>query len=164
VSDLPSGLQAHTGYYLNRLRGLVHSRFEAALAEEDVTVAQWSVLITVYRSDAGTPLEIARFVDVDPGAMTRLLDRLEDKGMIQRLPVEGDRRRMQIVLTPRAREMTPRLAALADANDAAFFGALSDDEQAELRRLLAKLLRAQDVDVPSSWEERRSPSPLPSGE
>jgi DNA-binding MarR family transcriptional regulator len=150
---LPNGLQAHTGYWLNRLRGLVHSRFEAALAEEEVTVAQWSVLITVYRGDAVTPLEIARFVDVDPGAMTRLLDRLEDKGLIQRGPVDGDRRRMEIVLTPRAREMTPRLAALADANDAAFFGALSESDQAEFRRLLAKLLRAQGTDVPVRWED-----------
>ena len=158
---LPSGLQAHTGYWLNRLRGLVHSRFEAALAEAGVTVAQWSVLITVYRGDAVTPLEIARFVDVDPGAMTRLLDRLEDKALIQRIPVDGDRRRMEIVLTPTAREITPRLAVLADANDAAFFGALADDEQAELRRLLAKVLRAQGTYVPVSWEKdvgRVSPS------
>jgi DNA-binding MarR family transcriptional regulator len=150
---LSSGLQAHTGYWLNRLRGLVHARFEAALAEEGVTVAQWSVLITVYRGDAVAPLEIARFIDVDPGAMTRLLDRLEDKGLIQRVPVDGDRRRMEIVLTARAQEMTPRLAALADANDAAFFGALSDGEQAEFRRLLAKLLRAQGRDVPVRWEK-----------
>ena len=151
--SLPSGLQAHTGYWLNRLRGVVHSRFEAALAEEDVTVAQWSVLITVYRGDAVTPLEIARFVDVDPGAMTRLLDRLEDSSLLRRMPVDGDRRRMEIVLTPRAREMTPRLAALADVNDAAFFGALADSEQAEFRRLLAKLLRAQGTDVPVKWED-----------
>ena len=148
---LPSGLQAHTGYWLNRLRGLVHSRFEAALAEEDVTVAQWSVLITVYRGDAVTPLEIARFVDVDPGAMTRLLDRLEDKALVQRVPVDGDRRRMEIVLTPRAREMTPRLAALADANDAAFFGVIPESEQLAFRRTMAALMREQGIDAPEAW-------------
>ena len=148
---VPSGLQAHTGYWLNRLRGLVHSRFEAALAEEDVTVAQWSVLITVYRGDAVTPLEIARFVDVDPGAMTRLLDRLEDKSLIQRMPVDGDRRRMEIVLTPRAREMTPRLAALADANDAAFFGVIPEREQLAFRRTMAALLREQGIEAPEAW-------------
>ncbi|MFT4041087.1 MAG: MarR family transcriptional regulator [Thermomicrobiales bacterium] len=149
---VPSGLADHTGYWLNRLRGLVHSRFEALLAEHGVTVAQWSVLITVYRGDADTPLEIARWIDLDPGALTRLLDRMEDKGLILRQPVDGDRRRIRIALSPRANALAPQLAALADANDAAFFGALPREEQAVFRHLLGELLRAQGVAPPPEWE------------
>ena len=152
--DLPSGLHDHTGYWLTRLRGVVHARFEAALAEHGVTVAQWSVLITVYRQDAVTPLEIARFIDVDPGSLTRLLDRMEDKDLIGRLPVDGDRRSIRIALTPRAAALTPRLAALADANDALFFAALSDEEVRDFRHTLGRLLRAQGVEVSQEWEER----------
>ena len=151
--DLPSGLHDHTGYWLNRLRGAVHARFEAALAEHGVTVAQWSVLITVYREDAVTPLEIARFIDVDPGSLTRLLDRMEDKDLIGRLPVDGDRRSIRIALTPRAAALTPRLAALADANEAAFFAALPEDEVRDFRHALARLLRTQGVEVSQAWEE-----------
>lgn len=150
---VPSGLQDHTGYWLNRLRGVVHSRFEAALAEHGVTVAQWSVLITVYREDAVTPLEIARFIDVDAGSLTRLLDRMEDKDLIRRLPVDGDRRSIRIALTPQAVALAPRLAALADANDAACFAALADEELRDLRHALARLLRAQGVAVAQAWED-----------
>lgn len=152
-TDLPSGLRDHTGYWLNRLRGVVHARFEAALAEYGVTVAQWSVLITVYREDAVTPLEIARFIDVDPGSLTRLLDRMEDKDLIRRLPVDGDRRSIRIALSPHAAALTPRLAALADANDAQFFDALPGEEAQNFRRALARLLRAQGVEVAQTWEE-----------
>ena len=151
--ELPSGLQDHTGYWLNRLRGVVHARFEAALAEHGVTVAQWSVLITVYREDAVTPLEIARFIDVDPGSLTRLLDRMEDKDLVRRLPVDGDRRSIRIALTPRAAALAPRLAALADANDATFFNVLPAEELRDFRRALAQLLRTQGVEVPLAWEE-----------
>jgi DNA-binding MarR family transcriptional regulator len=151
--DLPSGLRDHTGYWLNRLRGVVHAGFEAALAGHGVTVAQWSVLITVYREDAVTPLEIARFIDVDPGSLTRLLDRMEDKDLIRRLPVDGDRRSIRIALTPHAAAITPRLAALADANDATFFNALREEEIRDFRRTLARLLRAQGVEVPRAWED-----------
>lgn len=150
--DRPSGLQDHTGYWLNRLRGVVHAGFEAALAEYGVTVAQWSVLITVYREDAVTPLEIARFIDVDPGSLTRLLDRMEDKDLIRRLPVDGDRRSIRIALTPHASALAPRLAALADANDARFFDALPAGESRAFRATLARLLRAQDIEVPEDWE------------
>lgn len=151
--DLPSGLHDHTGYWLNRLRGVVHARFEAALAEHGVTVAQWSVLITVYREDAVTPLEIARFIDVDPGSLTRLLDRMEDKDLVRRLPVDGDRRSIRIALTPHAAALTPRLAALADANDATFFAALTDEEVRDFRHALARLLRVQGVEVSQAWED-----------
>lgn len=150
--DRPSGLQDHTGYWLNRLRGVVHAGFEAALADYGVTVAQWSVLITVYREDAVTPLEIARFIDVDPGSLTRLLDRMEDKDLIRRLPVDGDRRSIRIALTPHAAALAPRLAALADANDAQFFDSLPDEEARAFRSALARLLRAQGIAVPEDWE------------
>ncbi|MEZ4562211.1 MAG: MarR family transcriptional regulator [Thermomicrobiales bacterium] len=150
--ELPSGLHDHTGYWLNRLRGLFHARLEAALADYGVTVAQWSVLITVYREDAVTPLEIARFIDVDPGSLTRLLDRMEDKGLIGRLPVDGDRRSIRIALTPHAAALTPRLAALADANDAALLAALPESEIQDFRHALARLLRAQGVAAPPTWE------------
>ena len=151
--DLPSGLRDHTGYWLNRLRGIAQGRFEGEFAAYGVTVAQWSVLITVYRGDAVTPLEIARFIDVDPGSLTRLLDRMEDKGLIQRWPVDGDRRSIRIALTPHAAALTPRLAALADTNDAEFFSALSDEEARDFRRTLARLLRAQGVQAPQAWED-----------
>jgi DNA-binding MarR family transcriptional regulator len=131
---------------------VVHARFETALAEYGVTVAQWSVLITVYREDAVTPLEIARFIDVDPGSLTRLLDRMEDKDLIRRLPVDGDRRSIRIALTPHASALAPRLAALADANDAQFFDALPIEESRAFRATLARLLRAQDIEVPEDWE------------
>ena len=148
-----SGLQAHTGYWLNRLRSLVHTGFEAALASRDVSIAQWSVLITVYRGDAVTPGDVARFIDVDGGALTRLADRLEAKGLLRRVPMPDNRRSLRLELTERAVSITPGLAALADENDKAFFGALSGDEQATFRHLLAKLLHSRGVDVPASWTE-----------
>lgn len=149
---MPSGLHDHTGYWLNRLRGLVHGGFEAALAGQGVTVAQWAVLVTIYRGDAVAPGDVARFVDIDAGAMTRLVDRLEAKGLLRRAPGE-DRRSIRLELTPEARELVPRLSALADANDAAFFGALSAEEHAALRRLLGKLLSSHGVEPPAAHRD-----------
>jgi MarR family multiple antibiotic resistance transcriptional regulator len=152
--DRPSGLQDQTGYWLNRLRGVMHAGLEAALAGYGVTVAQWNVLITVYREDAVTPLEIARFIDVDSGSLTRLLDRMEDKDLIHRLPVDGDRRSIRIALTPHAAALVPRLAALSDANDARFFDGLPETEARAFRSTLAKVLRTQGIAVSEEWETR----------
>ncbi len=148
----PSGLHDHTGYWLNRLRGLVHGDFEAALAGHGVTVAQWAVLVTIYRGDAVTPGDIARLVDIDAGAMTRLVDRLAAKGLLRRVPGD-DRRSIRLELTPDAREIVPTLSALADANDAAFFGVLSDEEHGAFRQLLGKLLASHGVEPPASYRD-----------
>lgn len=147
-SSRPSGLHDHTGYWLNRLRGLVHGHFEAALAGYDITVAQWSVLITVYREDADTPQEIAQFVGIDAGALTRLIDRLEAKGLIRRVRLSKDRRSVRLELTARALAITPQLASLADANDQDFFDVLSAGEHRQFRKLLGKLLRNHGVEPP----------------
>jgi MarR family transcriptional regulator, organic hydroperoxide resistance regulator len=146
-----SGLYSHTGYWLDRLRGLVHGSFGEALAGHDVSIAQWSVLITLYRAEATTPKEVARLIGVDAGALTRLLDRLEAKGLLRRVPAPGDRRSLNLELTEEALAITPRLAVLADGNDKAFFGALDGHEDATFRFLLAKLLRSRGIDVPEAW-------------
>lgn len=155
-SERPNGLHAHTGYWLDRLRGLVHGSFEALIARHGVTVAQWSVLITLYREEASTPAELARFIDVDPGALTRLLDRLEAKGLLRRVRSSADRRSVSLGLTETAQALTPRLAALADENDRDFFGTLTPAEQAAFRQLLAKLLTSRGLTPPSSWNSNKT--------
>jgi MarR family transcriptional regulator, organic hydroperoxide resistance regulator len=116
-----------------------------------VTVAQWSALITLLRGEATTPAELARFIDVDPGALTRLLDRLEAKGLVIRVRSATDRRAISLQLTQRARELAPQLAALADENDEHFFGVLTPAELPAFKRALAKLLASQAVDPPQEW-------------
>lgn len=148
---LPSGLYDHTGYWLDRLRGLVSGSFAAALEGQDVSVAQWSVLVTIYRGDASTPGEVASYVNVDAGALTRLLDRLEAKDLLRRVASPGDRRSVRLVLTERARALVPGLAAIADANDRQFFGVLTDEEHRQLRELISRLLASRGVNVPRDW-------------
>jgi len=146
-----SGLRDHTGYWLNRLRITVHTAFEQALAKHDVTVAQWSALIALHHGDATTPLGLAEFIDIDPGAATRLVDRLVTKGLLTRDSDPDDRRSVRLSLTEKARVLTPLLAAAADANDAAFFGVLAPEEHRRFRQLLAKLLTAHSVPVAGAW-------------
>ncbi len=155
-----SGLRDHLGYWLRRLSNEVHASFERSLAQRGVTVAQWCVLIALYRGDATTPLEVARFVDVDGGAVTRLVDRLVAKGLVARRADPSDRRLVRLVLTDRGRALTPELAAIADLNDARFFDPLPDDERATFAALLARLLEARGIDAAGRWQDRHAPRHL----
>ena len=64
------------------------------------TIPQWLPLYKVHNGHADTVAELARKCTVDAGAMTRLLDRLEKKGLCRRVRSETDRRVVHIELTP----------------------------------------------------------------
>lgn len=159
----PSGLRDHLGYWLRRLSDEVHISFERTLAARQVTVAQWTVLRAAY-AGLTTPAEVADYLALDPGAVTRLVDRLVAKGLLLRATDPQDRRLARLHLTEQGRALTPVLAALADHNDAAFFAILTAAERAQFATLLARLLRAREIDM-SGWravdeadlEERRTP-------
>ncbi len=72
------------------------------------------------------------------GAITKLVDRLEGQGLLRRAADPSDGRAQHLTLTDAGRALVPRLAAAADDNDAAYFGALSP----EARRTLESALRA----------------------
>jgi DNA-binding MarR family transcriptional regulator len=145
-----STLTDHVGYWLRRLSDEAHHSFERKLAARNVTVAQWNVLVTVYHQDATTTTGAARLIGIDPGAVSRLVDRLAGKGLMIRHPDPASRRSIQLALTPAGRALVPELIAIADANDAAYFGKLPPAQRAQLVQLLRQLVSSAITETESS--------------
>ena len=74
------------------------------------------------------------------GGVTKLADKLSAKGLVHRQASPNDGRAQTLALTPAGQDLTPELAALADANDAVFFGELSAAERQTLERLLRQVI------------------------
>ncbi|MGW2426222.1 MarR family winged helix-turn-helix transcriptional regulator [Streptomyces sp. NPDC001709] len=134
-----SGLHDHLGYWLRRLSDEVHSRFEAELARHDVTVSQWGVMISVFHGH-DTTKAVAAHMDIDPGAVSRLVDRLMAKGLIRREPDPSSRRTVRLVLTDQGQVLVPVLAELADHNDTHYFGSLDAGQRRQLEQWIRRLL------------------------
>ncbi|MEV6839598.1 MarR family transcriptional regulator [Streptomyces sp. NPDC051133] len=134
-----SGLHDHLGYWLRRLSDEVHSRFEAELDRHDVTVSQWGVMISVFHGH-DTTKAVAAHMDIDPGAVSRLVDRLAAKDLIRREPDPASRRTVRLVLTDRARALVPELAEIADRNDAHYFGSLGAAQRRQLEQWIRQLV------------------------
>lgn len=140
MSLVESGSRGSVGYWLGRLSDRVQQSFERRLAESGVTVAQCRVLVTVFGGHATTTSEVARFLATDPGAVSRLVDRLIAKGLMARCSHPNSRRRVDLLLTPTGRDLVPDLIHLAEENEHEFFGSLASSERAELLELLQRLL------------------------
>jgi DNA-binding MarR family transcriptional regulator len=141
-----STLQSHIGFWMRLVSNSVSQAFAAKLEETGVTVAEWVVMREMY-GEAGitTPSQVAELTHLTRGAVSKLLERLLQKGLITRTESKEDRRYQDIQLTTAGRRLVPQLAALADQNDKEFFSSISASERAQLMKLLKKLAEARGL-------------------
>ena len=140
-----SGLETHLGFWLRAVSNHVSHSFAAKLANDDVTVAEWAVMRTLFDREPIAPSRVAETMGMTRGAISKLADRLIAKSLATRAPDPDDARAQMLALTGKGRDLVPRLAALADTNDAAFFGVLTASERRELERLLKAIVAARGL-------------------
>lgn len=88
------------GYLMRRIMGVIAQDVEREMEPFGLTDAQWKPLLRLYLRQANTVAELARCCEMDAGSMTRLLDRVEAKGLLRRVRSSEDRRVVNIELTP----------------------------------------------------------------
>lgn len=141
----PSHLEEHLGYWLRTVSNAVSHTFAARLEPEGVTVAEWVVLRVLYDAERIGPSLLAARIGMTKGAISKLADRLIRKSLVQRDADPEDGRAHTLALTRSGRALVPKLAAVADRNDAAFFGVLTSKERVQLDRLLRKIVSACEL-------------------
>jgi DNA-binding MarR family transcriptional regulator len=136
-----SSLDAHLGYWLRFLSNHVSHAFKLKVEAHDVTVAEWVVLRTLLETGPVNPSQIAEKLGMTRGAISKLVDRLIAKKLATCTHSKKDRRFQSIALTAAGQKIVPILAALADENDAEFFGHLGVSQQDDLKKLLQETVR-----------------------
>jgi DNA-binding MarR family transcriptional regulator len=129
------------GAFIGRARRTIVEAIDRELAPLDISHAQWIVVMLLGDGAASTAAELCKILIYDPGAMTRLLDRLEKKGVLRRVRARGDRRTVRLELTADGKRLYPRiLEALVEEFNRLLHGfSRSDVHQLEdlLKRMLA---------------------------
>ncbi|MFT4038902.1 MAG: MarR family transcriptional regulator [Thermomicrobiales bacterium] len=138
--------------------------------EGDPSFRQLVVLYLV-REGVASPIAIAQRLGITRAVVTGLLDRLEERGLIQRAPDPHDRRRLRIVLTDAGLAASERLGRTVTAQFAAQLATADAAELAALATALPLLERSVEalldqtpppdaVSVPDPWDDE-STSPAP---
>jgi DNA-binding MarR family transcriptional regulator len=144
-----SNLEAHLGYWLRHVSNHVSGDFARALQARQFSVAEWVALRQLYDHPNVSSGALAELLGVTRGAISKILDKLEDKGLVARVTRAEDKRSQALSLTQEGLRLLPELAELADENDAHHFDCLDPHEQAQLRKLLQKLAQVRQWnDVP----------------
>lgn len=91
------------GYLTRRVQNLTNPHAEAIFADQDLTFTQWISLMGLREGVAETSADLARHLNHDAGAVTRVVDGLEKRGLVRRERSKSDRRVVKLILTPRGR-------------------------------------------------------------
>jgi DNA-binding MarR family transcriptional regulator len=151
----------HTLQRITRVGLLQGTSFARVFAPYGVSFGEYLVLAALRRSGPPyrmSPTRLFNSVILSSGAMTNRLDRLEEMGLVARLPDPTDRRGRLVELTERGRELVDNAAVDHLANEERLLTALDADERDQLAALLRKLLLSEpfrELDPATIQEEPR---------
>ena len=133
---------------IGQIRGEIVLVIEQALNDEgvDLNYSQFLALKKLGEDGPMAPGELARILTYSPGAMTRLLDKLEHLGYLQRAPDPEDRRALRLALTASGRAMHARILACGNAASERAFSKITRAERRQLHGLLVRVLTHMQED------------------
>lgn len=99
------------GSLLTRAKLQLLDDLDKELEPLDITAAQYVILLRLSEVDVGSASGLCKGVSYDPGAMTRMIDRLEKKGLVRRIRRADDRRKVDLELTAEGKTLRPKLIA-----------------------------------------------------
>lgn len=138
--SVPFEPETSIGYQVKRVHQAMLAAIEPVLEAEGLTHAQWSVLVSLHFERGRTCAELARDQAHDKGAMTRLIDVMEQKGWVTRERATDDRRHVILALTDEGEAIAQRACTRVAG---CWNNWLTEWQEADVRRLLddLKLLR-----------------------
>lgn len=123
--------------------GLAFKRMAALVERETgVSARRWFVLSMLDKEDGVSQGDMCQRFELDPSRLTRIGQTLEREGLIRRERDPEDNRVVRVYLTEKGREKLRQRPGLREELGRRISGALSDEEQEELRRMLVALAGA----------------------
>jgi len=135
-----SALEDHVGFWLRFVSNHVSEQFRKRVEQSGVSVSEWVALREMYRHEQSSATDLMRALGMTKGAVSKIVTRLQAKGLAARAPGSLDKRAQHLVLTAPGRALVPVLAGLADRNDDHFFGTLSATQRAALVGILRQVV------------------------
>ena len=132
-----------TGLLLDRLGSAFARHIEQTYSEEGINPSNWDLLLTLLRSappQGLTHTELSELTAISGPSMTNRVTRLLDKGLVERVVSEKDRRSALVRLTPQGRELVERLLPQHLEREQQALSVLSGEELSALTAIARKLV------------------------
>ena len=140
------------GFLISDVSRLLRRVYDRRVEPLGLTRSQWRVLVHVYRREGVSQTALAQVLEIEKPTLGRLVDRLEEKGWVERRVDDRDQRARRLVITDKARPLIDEMEDLAEAVHADALDGVGDGESDQLHRTLltvkSNLLRRLNGDRP----------------
>jgi DNA-binding MarR family transcriptional regulator len=113
-SEAQSGFGRNFGFLVHDVSRLIKRRFDRKARQTGlpITRRQAAVMLYISRNEGVSQTEVATWLDLEPIALVRMLDKLHDEGLVERRSHPTDRRVRTLWLTPAARQVVTQIVAI----------------------------------------------------
>jgi DNA-binding MarR family transcriptional regulator len=136
------------GFLISDVSRLLRRRFDERARQLGTTRAQWRTLLTLSRNEGLNQGALADLLEVEPITLCRMIDRLEEAGMVERRRDPGDRRAWLLFLTERSKPVLEELKLMAEDLIEGVLSGMNDSARSVLGDSL-NLMRSNLLSLPS---------------
>jgi DNA-binding MarR family transcriptional regulator len=126
-------------FLLNDAARLYRRAFNARVREDGFTALQWRLMLYLRRIPGIRQGPLAELIEVEPITLSRMVDRLQESGFVERRADPQDRRAWQLYLTEKALNLLQLMRPITEELDALALHGLTAEEQATLFRLAGRV-------------------------
>ena len=111
----PDDPDSSIGFLISDVSRLMRRVYDRRVEHLGLTRSQWRVLVHLHRREGVSQTELAAILEIEKPTLGRLVDRLEDKGWVERRVDSRDQRARRLVITENARPLIDEMEDLAEA-------------------------------------------------
>lgn len=135
------------GFLLHDASRLLRKRFETRASGYGLSAAQWRLLVRVFKEEGIAQARLAELLEIEPISVSRLIDRMEEGGWIERRNDKSDRRVRTIYLTEKSRAIFNQMRGMAtQVFDYALTGLSADERRTTINALKTIISNLSDDD------------------
>jgi DNA-binding MarR family transcriptional regulator len=127
------------GFLLSDAARLLRRTFDARARAKGVTKAQWQVLLVLSRSEGINQAGLAERLEVENITLCRMVDRLQEAGLVERRPDPSDRRAWRLFLTPAAHPVIASMRGVGTDVLGEALAGFSDEERQQFSEMLERV-------------------------
>jgi DNA-binding MarR family transcriptional regulator len=146
----PTAMQHLVGFLLAMVTIRTDDVFDQHIAKPfALREVDFTILVLLHSNRGAAPKQLAQALNLPAPKVTLLLDRLMERGLLERRRSPTDGRALQLHLTPKGTQLTQRALEVSTRMEDGLLQALSPAERAMLRELLIKLAHAAQLALPA---------------
>lgn len=145
------------GFLIHDAARLMRRRFEARGSEHGLSAAQWRLLVRLVKEQGVAQARLAELLEIEPISVSRLLDRMEEGGWIERRQDAADRRVRIIFPTDKSKAAFAQIKSVAgDVYEEAMAGLSQEERLATIQGLSAIVNNLSAGEVPADCQTNLS--------